>query len=43
MNMKITCECGKTFSRANKLRHEKSQKHQAYLNDLVSDSDSDSD
>jgi hypothetical protein len=29
--VKITCECGSTFTRAQKLRHERTQKHKNYL------------
>jgi hypothetical protein len=29
---KITCICGKTFTKSHKLRHEKSVKHQTFIN-----------
>ena len=31
---KITCECGKTYTRNNKSSHIKSQKHQQYITNL---------
>lgn len=33
---KFTCECGSTLRRTEKARHERSKKHQAYINNLSS-------
>ena len=33
--IKITCECGSTFRRCDKARHEKSKKHVNYINKII--------
>jgi hypothetical protein len=36
-NEKLTCECGSVYSRTNKVRHERTKKHQEYISNKIVD------